>query len=91
MANKKDLVGQLKRENQRLKRELAKYRKYSNKFADIIIESWGESSEDNEEDSTKSKKIVYCDRCGKGELKEISVLVIEFLVCQLCKFRKKLR
>ena len=91
MSNKKDLLSQLRKENQRLRRELARYRKYSNKFADIVLESWDEQGHDEEDSKdAKRKKVTYCDRCGKGELKDVSILGIDFVVCQLCKYRKKL-
>ena len=89
MSNKKDLASQLRdltSENKRLKRELAKYRKYSNKFADIVMESWGDTDTPNRK---PEDKLAICDECGKGETRKISILGMCFVVCQLCKSRKK--
>ena len=91
MDNKKDLVNKIRKQDteiKKLKRELAKYRKYSNKFADIVIDSWNDDEEDLED--KPSKKIIFCDSCGKGETNTVSFLGINFVVCQLCKFRKKI-
>ena len=93
MSHKKDLLSELrslKKENQKLRRELAKYRKYSNQFADIVFESWNAvDQEETQEEVKKNKKNKYCDNCGKGQIEEVSILGIDFVVCQLCKNRKK--
>jgi hypothetical protein len=91
MDNKKDLVNQIRKQEaeiKKLKRELSKYRKYSNKFADIVIDSWNDDSDDRAEKN--NNKIIFCESCGKGETSSVSFLGINFVVCQLCKFRKKI-
>jgi restriction endonuclease S subunit len=93
MKDKKDLLSSLRsleQENKKLRKELAKYRKYSNKFADLVFESWEENNNPKVESEENSKKIKNCENCGKGELRNIAILGINFTVCQLCKSRKKL-
>lgn len=93
MKDKKDLLSTLRsleQENKKLRKELAKYRKYSNKFADLVLESWEENNISNDEKENTSQKVKNCENCGKGELRNIAVLGINFSVCQLCKTRKKI-
>lgn len=93
MKDKKDLLSTLRsleQENKKLRKELAKYRKYSNKFADLVLESWEENNNLKDEVENSSPKIKSCDNCGKGELRNIAILGINFSVCQLCKNRKKI-
>jgi hypothetical protein len=93
VKDKKDLLSSLRsleQENKKLRKELAKYRKYSNKFADLVFESWEENNNSKSENEDEPKKIKLCENCGKGELRNIAILGLNFTVCQLCKNRKKI-
>ena len=93
MQNLKSLqtrVNTLEKENKKLKKQVSQYKKYVTKSANIILDNYENSIENHclVEQRVKTK---VCEECGKGDLKEVQILDLSFEICQLCKYRKKIK
>lgn len=81
----------LEKQNAKLKKEVAKQKRYVNKATDIILDNYDAYSHKDDDGVDTRKKKRYCDECGKGELRQISILNLIFDICGLCGFKKKIK
>lgn len=79
----------LEKQNAKLKKELSKQKKYVSKAADIILDSYDDDDYQGQQPILKSKKIRYCESCGKGEVRDLIILNLKYEVCGICGHRKK--
>lgn len=79
----------LEKQNNKLKKELSKHKKYVSKAADLIMDNYDTCQ--NTEFVEKNEKITFCETCGKGELKTVKILNFSFAICPICQFKKKIK
>lgn len=92
MHNSKKLherIFTLERQNKQLRQKLSKYKRYVSKSENIIMDNYDRFVK---KDCLVEKYAKYslCDECGKGELNKIKILDFSFVVCPICKYRKKI-
>lgn len=93
MADTKKLlsrIADLESENKKLKRQVSKYKKYTNQSVDLFLDQYV-NKDDKDEHIEKREKPIICDECGKGETNRVKILEFKFDVCPICGFRKKIK
>jgi rubrerythrin len=82
-------VADLEKENKKLRRDLSRYKKYTSKSVDLILDQYDRSNEACLIE--KREKIIICEHCGKGETNRVKILDFRFDVCPICNHRKKIK
>lgn len=83
-------IAELKRENHRIKRELARLRKQVIYLLDVRGEPDGEESSDERTNLAGSKtSMPVCGECGSNQLATIDLPNGTLVVCKDCKHRRK--
>jgi formylmethanofuran dehydrogenase subunit E len=76
-------IRELKKENRQLRQRLKQLEKYDN--------DWYKPVPAKKTYKVKATiKSNICQECGKGELKELDLGNRKYVICQLCKSRKKI-
>lgn len=79
---------QLKSENHRLRREVARLSKYLEKLRALVDQELEFDEESTEETPVIEVKVAQCPSCSSTKLKVLNLIGRDFTVCEDCKFRK---